>query len=260
MFREIIEKVIEGYKASSKLTKITWIALASGYVVTLALIACMVLTPSKPIVAFSLEVPAKQHQQAIFMVKPFTPERQSIKSGGTGFLVQPSTGGEPIIVTNAHVCRMDPSKNYILLEQGLSVYAARIIAISLVTDLCVIQPPPEVVEQRRPYRLAKSEPTPGEKVTVYGHPFLRPLTKSSGNYIAVSREPVDISDERMGFDATHILRVARTDFMVFPGNSGSPVLNSSEEVVGVIFAYEGHDHVGLFIPLMDLIDFIARKE
>lgn len=261
MFAKLIEiknTIIADIQSFSRLKKALLIALIVVDIVAFGMLCGIVLHRAPDTSALVITKNASLHSQAVFMIKPFTEERQLIHTGGTGFLVK-TQNGNTVILTNRHICRMDTSKSYVLLEQGLSVYAARILVISSLTDLCIIQAPPEIVASRIPYKLSAEDPTPGEHVTVYGHPYLRPLTRSAGHYVSTSREPLDMESEALAFDPKKVVRIGSIDFMVFPGNSGSPLLNDDDEVIGIIFAYDV-TRAGLFIPLQDIKDLFERGE
>ncbi len=198
---------------------------------------------------------AELAKQAVFMVLPYTAQR--VRSGGTGFLLETKNYGK-MIITNKHVCETLDEENTIhVLEQGNAVYAAHQIAKSKLTDLCIIKAPKEVADTRVGLQLADTDIKPNEQVYVYGHPFLRPLTSYMGAYINTSTEPIGFEGV---FDPSHVMEIGRLNFMVFPGNSGSPLLNAAGRVVGVIFAMEGGSRNGLFVPLSALRRFIETQE
>lgn len=49
-----------------------------------------------------------------------------------------------------------------------------------------------------------------------------------------------------------------TSVEIFPGNSGSPVVDYWGRVIGVAFAADGRDNKGDLVSLEDLKDFLAR--
>lgn len=212
--------------------------------------------------------------------------------GGTGFELK-APSGISYIITNSHVCdhvkELSEDKHSVLVGDDDGEYMSRkIIAISDETDLCLIESLPGVQGLS-----VGSEPEVGDRLTVVGHPKLRPLTLASGEMIG--SEDVNILDfvlptgnplldlflpikadgtcdkpknemkEFTGpdgivikacFVVTHDAHM--TSITIFPGNSGSPVVDYWGKVVGVAFAASSDDNQGEIISLHDLTDFIAR--
>lgn len=176
------------------------------------------------------------------------------QAGGTGFLLNHKDYGK-LVITNRHVCEaLDESNNFHILEQGDKVYVAITRIKSELTDLCIIKPPQEVIESRAGLKLAERDAREGEAVYVEGHPFLKPLTRYNGRLVNVIVQPLDLTE----VVPSKFIRMGRVDFMVFPGNSGSPVFNKAGEVIGVVFAMEGSTQNGLYIPLLDLKYFLMQ--
>ena len=198
--------------------------------------------------------PAALAKQAVFIVMPKTPER--IRAGGTGFLLRTPELGV-IILTNKHVCDTIPDTEFFTLEQGERTYTAHLRKKSEVTDLCIIDPPQELLRTRTPLELAHSDAREGQALHVFGHPYLRPLTHAFGHFVNITREPIRMPKV---FTPNHVMLMGRVDFMVHPGNSGSPVMTEAGKVVGIIFAMEGSNHAGLFVPLEAIRNFFTTGE
>jgi S1-C subfamily serine protease len=197
-----------------------------------------------------------QAAQSVFMIKPLTEEGPDIKAGGTAFLFK-APSGRLYIATNRHIC--DSSELPLMyITQGKSVYMSTKIAVSNRADLCLLTVPDEVKRTRKPLLPSPDAPLPNDSVACYGHPLLNPLTISSGFYLNVLAEPIGIPGASIS--AQTVVLIGRVDFSVLPGNSGSPLLSTRGEVIGVIFAYEGRNHYGLFVPVSELTAFIKYVE
>lgn len=196
-------------------------------------------------------------EQAVFMVLPYTLDHA--RTGGTGFLIDTPDYGK-VVVTNRHVCEAGGADgNLFYLQQGNKEWVARLIAKSQVNDLCIIKAPREVLDHAQGYKLAEGDPIPGQRIYVYGHPLLRPLTFVAGHYVSTMREPINIV-KGYAFDPGFVMVIGRVDFTIQPGNSGSPVLNLRNQVVGVLFATEGEQQNGLLVPVSELHRFLQTQD
>jgi S1-C subfamily serine protease len=178
------------------------------------------------------------------------------RGGGTGFLINDKAYGT-VVLTNKHICDMDqdvPGTMFIL-DQNNRMYFSTVRRKATLTDLCIIEPPQEFLAKYGGLTLAEkgTEAQENETLFVYGHPNLRPLTASSGAFVNYSWIPADWMQPTLMIPA---LFVGRADIVIQPGNSGSPVLNSDGEVVGIVFAHEGEKFIALFIPLENIRSFL----
>lgn len=176
------------------------------------------------------------------------------RGGGTGYMVKDARFGI-VIVTNKHICDMDPEDGIFVLDQDGAQYLSKIRRKARLTDLCLIETPQELLSKYEGLTLAPDGTTPEkyETLYVYGHPGLRKLTGSSGPFVNESWVP-RFSDDHI--DAP-TLRIGRADIVIYPGSSGSPVLNDRGDVVGTVFGYEGANHIALYIPLREMIEFLS---
>src|SRR5262249_46241645 len=100
-------------------------------------------------------------------------------------------------------------------------YAVEIVAYSIESDLALLQgnlPP----DQYTPLELAEAFPEEGERIMVIGNPFgLLEGSVSDGIVSSLRKFP-------------NVGTVVQVTAPVSPGSSGSPVINSSGYVVGII--------------------------
>ena len=94
-----------------------------------------------------------------------------------------------------------------------------------------------------------ASPTIGTPVYVAGYPEGNQLTVTAGTVTGVTTAPeLDVSGP--------VLQISDA---VRPGNSGSPVLDGSGRVVGVVFALDTASGHGLAMPLSTLRSFLASN-
>jgi S1-C subfamily serine protease len=205
----------------------------------------------------------------VFIVQPVMPTGEIYPGGGTGFLLATRiVVNEKIVVTNRHVCEAGAEyveqmtdgadtdgADFFILRQKERYWMVKRLAVSEETDLCLLSVPSEVGTSASGLPLGNAEPTMGEQVIVYGHPFLRPLTRNEGTALNIFEDPMDLERTLKGIPP---MRIGRMDFIIMPGNSGSPLLNQNKEVVGVVFAMEVATKNGLYLPLNDLKRFLKQ--
>lgn len=146
------------------------------------------------------------------------PEPQSLGKG-TGFLISE----DGYVVTNDHV--VAPGSKYVLVDSDGKEYDATLIGKDKFTDLAVLQiNDTESIKHKKPLALAKSDPKVGIPVYLIGHPINMSFVLSTGHITAVDTNKRKYSN------------FIQTDAVVNKGNSGGPMFNYNDEVVGVITA------------------------
>ncbi len=153
-------------------------------------------------------------------------------SKGTGF----SISSEGTILTNYHVIEGNNSVTVSFPEDGR--FTAKVIETYPSIDLAVL----EVNGQDLPsLQLAEQTPiTADESVIFIGNPLRFSGIANEGTIL----EEIQLKDWK---EPVWMMEAA-----VYRGNSGSPVLNSEGQVIGIVFAtldHETYGNVGLFVPI-----------
>lgn len=189
------------------------------------------------------------------------------RTGGTGFYMQ-APSGEVVTVTNGHVCEVSPDGHWLEAtdDSGVGRELLEIREISTTTDLCILSgpsSPPANLPKLATYQSRM------KRVWSLGHPFLKPNTLTSGYIVGFEEVTLDESElketqckppTRMMEDNECVRKLwaFETSVVIYPGNSGSPVLTDEGEVVGVFFAGDGRSNRGIFIPLSDLKALVSK--
>lgn len=148
---------------------------------------------------------------------PFGTETKAT-SRGAGFLVDRNTG---LILTNAHVAKLSPSKVRINFKNGPLVPAEKIF-VDRHLDLAVLKVNPKNIPETATAATldCNDEPSPGAQVVAYGHPWSLDFTATRGI--------VSGSKVRWGVE------MLQTDAAINPGNSGGPLIDeTSKKVIGI---------------------------
>lgn len=167
---------------------------------------------------------------------------------GTGFVV-----GAGVVATNAHVVagisdlRVDPD------DQDL---AAKVIAFDPAADLALLSVPGL---DASPLTLAEAPVVVGEGVTSLGYAGGGPLQNEAGT--VSERGEFQVSDIWLSsYSARELLE---TNLAVRGGDSGGPVLNADNQVVGVIFGGSSRRRragsVAFADDVTELTQFLAER-
>jgi len=213
--------------------------------------------------------------------------------GGTGFqLLGPS--GTPYIVTNSHICegaqKDSKDQNHVLVKRDNHWLKRRILEIDENADLCLVEAWPSISGLT-----LGDEVEIGEKVSAIGHPRLGPTTKTDGEVTAFESVSLQhhimksgdakldgflsASDEACNLPKNFVAKqmlylygilplgevpicfvketnAIRLNVIIFPGNSGSPLVDSSGNVVGVVFATDSNTNWGFAVNLNHLVNLL----
>jgi S1-C subfamily serine protease len=149
-------------------------------------------------------------------------------SVGSGFAAAPN-----LLITNRHV--VWGANNLSLNTWDGTLIEAPVVRLSVYTDLALVeveQPLPVVV------KVAEIDPEPGGTIWVVGYPGGGPPTIVRGNVVDYTR------DEDLG-PFGNIMRLTAP---VEPGQSGGPVIDEHQVVVGVVYAVEVATGYSLALP------------
>lgn len=198
------------------------------------------------------------------------------KSGGSAFFVKlPS--GKTGILTNKHVCKLSKDKKniHVRIDGENELYSRKILKMDDNHDLCLI----ETLDGFEGLSMG-SELDIGENIAIMGHPSLRPLTVSIGEFIGKRyiNLPTDtnVSEDQCkgklirldpiralvyGFETVCIETFRASQLVAYTreGSSGSPVVNFWGNVVGVLFAGSNDDVLDSYaVPLQNIRNFLEN--
>jgi len=158
---------------------------------------------------------------------------------GTGFAVDAHT-----LVTNRHV--IEDTKDLQVTTYDGTTIDVTAMSVTAVADLAIV-----TTEQSMGAfsALAQEDPLEGDAITVIGYPGGRQLTTVSGVVLGTAPDPLGAA----------LGTVMVTTAPVQPGSSGSPVLNESGEVVGVVYA-KNESEQSFMVPVSLLRTLIAEDQ
>ena len=155
---------------------------------------------------------------------------------GTGFYLKYK--GTSYLITNQHVCGDNT-------EMITSDGNRKVLKVISEHDLCLLES-----TRTAGLVLAHSEQESLDRVTILGHPMGQPLTAREGRFV---------HRDKMFFPWLGIVDSILVSVATFGGNSGSPALNDSGRVVGVLFANSPNTFEDSFlVPNSVLIKFLEK--
>lgn len=197
-------------------------------------------------------------------------------TGGTGFSVKGNTG-RVYTLTNGHVCEVaENSTVHASIPDSERFYSLRVLDVSEETDLCLLEGMPGASGLN-----LGDENAVADEVMIIGHPALLPTSLARGRILSFERiklvyktnlpenkckgktyEWVSTEDTLLdvlfGINSLCFRNIesALMNAQVFPGNSGSPVVNFWGRVIGVVFAGDTRTNYGYMVPIKDVIKFM----
>jgi serine protease Do len=239
-----------------RLALMSMVSLVLGYIAGSVVRAAEIETHRKEINKLEERVDVSERPEKLFKdakTRVFRVYIQSIfgMGGGTASLVHVPGQGN-VVLTNRHICESIRGDTVVFLEQDGKRWFTSELRRAKKTDLCLLVTPADLANDPA-YELANTKLQKEETVYVFGHPYLEPLT---GNHGRFRHEFVLPKIQGEAYDLSGI-NAGRLSFFIRPGNSGSPVLNTSGQLVGVVFAVDNLG--GLFIPLTSVEKFLAES-
>ena len=155
-----------------------------------------------------------------------------------------------LIVTNAHV--VDRAAKIMITLNGGKNYEAEIIADNPVNDIALLKirnPPPNLPAIRCDH---SGKLYLGETVIAVGNPFGLDSSITVGALSGTRR--------RFTYRGKVIFSdILQTDAIVYPGNSGGPLINIEGEMIGMnMSSYQNAPGIGFAIPLSRIENILAK--
>jgi S1-C subfamily serine protease len=244
--------------------KIT-VALAASFIALALSMATFVWVSSNPDPAYQV---MNDVQSSIYYL-------YANVNAGTGFATT-TASGQIVIITNSHVCER-ANTNVMYTDKDGTHYTLKIMSVYSDHDLCMLEAPENAV----PLKLADVVKKDDVVYTV-GFTLVPYMSSSRGRFeglINAANEIYDISIDKcvgkkfIARDIQQILpngdkQTRKVCIFIAPmvvttnpvdaGASGSPMLNSDEEVIGVVRATSGRVAWAYGVPLYVLKDFLSK--
>lgn len=188
--------------------------------------------------------------------------------GGTGFQVKAPSGLQ-YTMTNLHICELANAQGQLqATDEFGKTHIIKKIKESETHDLCLM----EGISGLPALSMADSL-REGTYAMVIGHPYLQPLHISAGvmlGLVSISMADELKPDNKCNRYGEHIETIPAlfgliklkvcvrtllsygTNILIYPGNSGSPVVDLSGRVIGVAYAGNGMNHWGAVVPLWEV--------
>lgn len=243
------------------------VLIAYSKLLTVALVVCFVGVSSH----FYHSAYIEKHvgSQAIYVRSP---EGAALQGSGTAFEIK-APSGKVYTITNAHVCQLQ--KDGLLLAQEKQhsnrLIPLRIIEVYQKNDLCLL----EGLAGYEGLSLADKVEV-GQFAWAAGYPLGGALNISSGRikeFSPIYIEAEGVAPKDCNKPGMHLIKESfmfmeleicvlerdsvQTDLNIYPGNSGSPLVNIYGNVIGVVFASQSRTNWGSAVPLKDVKAFLS---
>lgn len=173
----------------------------------------------------------------------------TFRSAASGYIVSIIPDGS-YVITAAHFC--ENKNRYAKAEISYRAkrldgkdYSAMVLEYQRDIDVCLMFVD-KLTEKAKPVKISNNKPIPGEKAYSIGAPM---------SIVAPDMVPIieGIFNGDVDISAVYSLPAA-------PGSSGSMIVNSDGELVGMVHSvYLGFHHITLSTTYEDLVNFIQKK-
>lgn len=195
------------------------------------------------------------------------------KGGGSGAIIE-TTQTTSLILTNGHVCDVIINGGFVLLSKNATQkeeYLIQSYQKYSKHDLCIVRTAQPI---GKPFHIAHREPRYMEKAKAIGHPSLNPTTVTEGyfsgrKYVQIFTEikactEKDLENEELRelcifLGGVPVFKSYDTQYvttLIMPGSSGSPVLNSDNNLSNVVFAGSQELSFAYTVPYEYVQDFL----
>lgn len=211
----------------------------------------------------------KQHpSQVTVMITNF---KQT--SGGSGVVIKHSPT-KSLVLTNSHVCGLVAEKGGLVKQTDNSQYFITGTVSSKMHDLCVVSVADDLGTS---VKIANEPPELYSEATITGHPALLPDIISKGHFggrqvisIITGIKPCTEQDYNspnaalcMFIGGLPVIKTFDSQIVsatIQSGSSGSAVLNSNDELSGLVFAGAGNGlSYASIVPYEYVIDFLYNE-
>ncbi len=182
-------------------------------------------------------------------VRRFQAIKYNGKTYGTGFNLE--YRGKFYVITNMHVCEVSKQLGH-AREAVVNGEVLRIIKISDKHDLCALES-----NTKSGFKLAKESARPLDDIILMGHPRGLDLIIRRGQVVT---EDFTICVD-YGYQGVLCRPSDRISALAYGGNSGSPILNTKGNVVGVLYAgANAYPHEPFIVPFEYLKEFLIELD
>ena len=173
----------------------------------------------------------------------------TFRSSASGYIVSIIPDGS-YVITAAHFCENENSytkteTSYKAKRLDGKAFSATMLEYQKDIDACLMFVD-KLTEKVKPVRISNSGPVPGE----YAYSIGAPMSIVAPNMVPIIE---GIFNGNVGISAVYSLPAA-------PGSSGSMIVNSDGELIGMVHSvYNGFHHITLSTTYKDLVKFIQYK-